>query len=306
VAKGVWLVAVRVMNCAGKGTTEQVVAGVDWVTANAVKPAVVNMSLGGDPDPVLDKAVSTSIASGLTFGIAAGNGDANQVPQDACGGSPARVPEAITVSATQWDGRRASFANYGTCVDLFAPGVNISSAWIRSDTDAWMTSGTSMATPHVVGAAALVLAAHPRWSPKQVRDFLVGTATCDVVVDPGTGSPNLLLFVTNPTVPDFSMWMSPASASVPAGRSVDTTVATYVTAAPTQPVLVGLVGLPPDTTVTGSAISIMAGGSLTLHFATSPTTPPGNYLMTIEGTGSTTIQRTEFTLTVVPPPSDGS
>jgi subtilisin family serine protease len=194
VAKGVGLVGVRVLDCQGSGTTDQVVAGIDWVTANAVKPAVANMSLGGSADAALDSAVSRSINSGVTYAIAAGNGLLGLFPQNACSTSPARVPAAITVSVTDKTDTKASWGNYGTCVDIFAPGIDITSAWNANDTATNTISGTSMSTPHVTGAAALYLAGHPGATPQQVRDGLVGNATSGVVKSPGSGSPNKLLY----------------------------------------------------------------------------------------------------------------
>ncbi|MGH3716496.1 MAG: S8 family peptidase [Micromonosporaceae bacterium] len=187
-AKEVKIVGVRVLNCEGGGTTAQVVAGVDWVTANAQKPAVANMSLGGMPDAALDAAVQESIASGVTYAIASGNGD-----NDACDYSPARVPEAITVNATDDTDARTYFSNYGSCTDIFAPGLDITSAWLNGGTNT--ISGTSMATPHVAGAAALYLSANPSASPAQVQQALKDNATKNKVTDPGSGSPNNLLFV---------------------------------------------------------------------------------------------------------------
>ncbi|TQK44679.1 peptidase inhibitor I9 [Streptomyces sp. SLBN-118] len=194
VAKAVKLIAVRVLDCQGSGTTAGVIAGIDWVTANAKKPAVANMSLGGGANTSLDNAVKKSIASGVSYAIAAGNGNFLGLPMNACNSSPARVPEAITVGATDNTDRRASFSNYGTCLDLFAPGVNITSSWKGSDTATNTISGTSMATPHTAGVAALYLATHATASPAQVRNAIVNGATTGKVQDPRTGSPNRLLY----------------------------------------------------------------------------------------------------------------
>ena len=192
VAKGVQLVAVRVLNCSGSGTVAQVVAGINWVTANAVKPAVANMSLGGGASTSIDNAVTNSINNGgVTYAIAAGNSNAN-----ACNSSPARVPAAITVGATQQNDARASFSNFGTCLDIFAPGVGITSSWWTSNTATNTISGTSMATPHVTGVAALILSAHSTFTPAQVRTQMVNAATTGVVTNPGSGSANRLLFVS--------------------------------------------------------------------------------------------------------------
>ncbi|MEU3744032.1 MULTISPECIES: S8 family peptidase [Streptomyces] len=193
VAKGVKLVAVRVLDCNGSGTTAGVIAGVDWVTANAVKPAVANMSLGGGANASLDDAVRRSIASGVTYAVAAGNGNFLGLPARACSYSPARVAEAITVGATDSADKRASFSNYGTCVDLFAPGVSVTSAWKDDDTATNTISGTSMAAPHTAGVAALYLAANPAATPAQVGTALVNNATSGKVQDPKSGSPNKLL-----------------------------------------------------------------------------------------------------------------
>jgi subtilisin family serine protease len=193
VAKDVNLVAVRVLDCAGRGSTSGVIAGVDWVTANAVHPATANMSLGGGVSSALDAAVANSIASGVSYAIAAGNGDAAGNPVDACAGSPSRVPEAITVSATDSSDVRAPWANTGSCVDVFAPGVGITSAWFDSDTATNTISGTSMATPHTAGVAALYLETAPGAPPADVASAVAGNATSGVVQDPGSGSPNALL-----------------------------------------------------------------------------------------------------------------
>ncbi|MFI7547474.1 S8 family peptidase [Actinoplanes sp. NPDC049599] len=194
VAKGVQLVAVRVLNCEGSGTTAQVAAGIEWVTANAAKPAVANMSLGGGADTALDNAVRASIDSGVSYAIAAGNGLFGIFALDACTQSPARVSTAITVSATNSSDAKPSWANRGTCVDVFAPGISITSTWSTSDSATNTISGTSMATPHVAGAAALYLAGHPGDTPAQVHSAIVSNATTGVVTSPGSGSPNRLLY----------------------------------------------------------------------------------------------------------------
>ncbi|GAA4902425.1 S8 family peptidase [Streptomyces coeruleoprunus] len=190
VAKNAKIVGVRVLNNSGSGTTAQVVAGIDWVTRNAVKPAVANMSLGGGADTALDNAVRNSIASGVTYAIAAGNDG-----RDASSTSPARVAEAITVGSTTSSDARSSFSNYGSILDIFAPGSSITSAWNSSDTATNTISGTSMATPHVAGAAALYLANNRTATPSQVATALTSAATTGVVGSPGTGSPNRLLYV---------------------------------------------------------------------------------------------------------------
>ncbi|AZM60233.1 MULTISPECIES: S8 family peptidase [unclassified Streptomyces] len=190
VAKKARVVGVRVLNNSGSGTTAQVVAGIDWVARNAVKPAVANMSLGGGADSTLDAAVRGAIASGVTFVVAAGNESTNASTK-----SPARVAEAITVGATTSGDARASYSNYGSVLDLFAPGSAITSAWRTSDTATNTISGTSMASPHVAGAAALHLAVHPSATPAEVSAALTSSATTGVVGNPGSGSPNRLLYV---------------------------------------------------------------------------------------------------------------
>ncbi|MFS8104952.1 S8 family serine peptidase [Lentzea alba] len=189
-AKNVTLHAVRVLGCGGSSPDSVVTAGVDWVTRNAVKPAVVNMSLRGNANQAQDTAVRNSIATGITYVVAAGNDGAN-----ACNYSPARVPEVITVGNTTSSDARNSGSNYGSCLDIFAPGTSVVSATHTGDTATTTKSGTSMASPLVASAVALYLQKNPAATPQQVRDALVACATTDVVGSAGSGSPNRLLYV---------------------------------------------------------------------------------------------------------------
>jgi serine protease len=189
VAKDVRLYSVRVLGCNRNGSWSQIIAGVDWVTANHVKPAVVNMSLGGDAFQAMDEAVKRSIAAGVTYVVCAMNDN-----KDACGVSPARAENTITVGATTDADVRSSFSNYGACVNLFAPGSQILSAGHLSDTETTIKSGTSMAAPHVAGVAALYLESHPTATPAEVSRAILGLATSDQLSDVGSGSPNLMLY----------------------------------------------------------------------------------------------------------------
>ncbi|GAA5217574.1 S8 family peptidase [Streptomyces thinghirensis] len=204
VAKGVELVGVRVLNCQGTSgsTWGPVLAGIDWVTKNAVEPAVANMSIGGGRTQSVNDAVAASIASGVTWVVAAGNNNA-----DSCQYSPSSTPSAITVGATSANDARSTGwsngqgSNYGSCLDLFAPGNAIVSTSNAGDTASQPMSGTSMAAPHAAGAAALLLSANPTWSPAQVRDRMVTDATSDRVGDARAGSPNKLLHTGAGTPP---------------------------------------------------------------------------------------------------------
>ncbi|WP_291161718.1 S8 family serine peptidase [Gemmatimonas sp. UBA7669] len=189
VAKGTTLVPVRVLNCQGSGTTSGVIAGVDWVANNHVKPAVANMSLGGGASSTLDAAVANAVNLGVTFVVAAGNSNAN-----ACNYSPARTASAITVGATTSSDARASYSNFGSCLDIFAPGSSITSAWYTSNTALNTISGTSMASPHVAGAAALYLEGAPGATPATVANALISNSTANKVTSAGSGSPNRLLY----------------------------------------------------------------------------------------------------------------
>ncbi|WAP58889.1 S8 family peptidase [Streptomyces sp. S465] len=188
VAKKADIVAVRVLDDQGSGTTEQVVAGIDWVTENHQGPSVANMSLGGTPDEALDAAVQKAIDSGVTFAVAAGNESS-----DASQSSPARVEDAITVASSTDQDEQSDFSNYGSVVDIYAPGSDITSDWNTGDDATNTISGTSMATPHVVGAAAVYLSGHQDAKPADVAQALTDGATADKISNPGEGTPNKLL-----------------------------------------------------------------------------------------------------------------
>lgn len=194
VAKRVTLHPVRVLGCGGNGSTAGVIAGINWVTANVVKPAVANMSLGGGLSFALRTAVERSVAAGVVYVVAAGNDD-----KDACQFSPANVPVAITVGATAVGDVRASFSNWGNCLDIFAPGAGIKSAWYTSASATNTISGTSMASPHVAGVIALYLKGKPTATPAQATSWLLAQATPGLVANAKNGSPNLFLYNGLPT-----------------------------------------------------------------------------------------------------------
>jgi subtilisin family serine protease len=216
VAPGVAIVPVRVLDCSGSGSTSAVIAGIDWVIANHVAgtPAVANMSLGGGRSSALDIAVRSAVADGVVFVVAAGNSTAN-----ACQSSPAGEPLAITVGATTSADARSSFSNYGSCVDVFAPGSSITSAWYTSTTASNTISGTSMASPHVAGVVALGLEIAPNSSVAQISEWITSTATQGVISNAGSGSPNLLVY-------------SRLSATPPVAAAPSTTSTTSTTSAP--------------------------------------------------------------------------
>lgn len=187
VAKGVRLVAVRVLDCTGSGLKSGVIAGIDWVIAHRIKPAVANMSLGGGPSSSEDQAVKNLIAAGVATTVSAGNQN-----QDACTRSPARVAAAMTIGATDKTDTKASFSNYGSCLDWFAPGVSITSAWSTSTTATATINGTSMAAPHTTGVAALYLQTHATASPATVRSALYANTTKGKVTSSRTTNNHLL------------------------------------------------------------------------------------------------------------------
>ena len=189
VAKGAKLYGIRVLDCQGSGTNSGVIAGMDWVAQNHAKPAAANMSLGGGASQATDDAIQRMVSAGVTVVVAAGNEN-----QNACNVSPARAANAITVGSTTNTDARSSFSNWGSCVDIFAPGSSITSAWYTSTTATNTISGTSMASPHTAGVVALYLQDNPSATPAGVASALINNSTANKVTSAGTGSPNRLLY----------------------------------------------------------------------------------------------------------------
>ena len=187
IAKSVKLVAVRVLNCSGSGTNSGVIAGMDWVATNHISPAVANMSLGGGSSSAVNTSANNLASSGVFLAVAAGNSNAN-----ACNSSPSGAANATVVAASAINDSRASFSNFGSCVDLYAPGVSIKSDWLNNGTNT--ISGTSMASPHVTGVGALYKAVNGNASFSTIRSWLVNNATNNAISGNPAGTPNKLLF----------------------------------------------------------------------------------------------------------------
>ncbi|MBW4721316.1 S8 family peptidase [Saccharothrix obliqua] len=268
VAKRVKLTAVRVLNCQGSGSVSTEAAGVDWVTANAVRPAVANMSLytgtANEPSRVLDDAVRASIRAGITYVVAAGNFN-----DDSCKYSPQRVTETINVAASANTDARASFSSYGTCSDLFAPGQNIVSASYSNNTGSATMSGTSMASPHVAGAVALYLADNPAKTPAEVHSAITAAATPGKITNPGAGTPNRLLRVNAVGAVAVT---NPGTQSTPVGGAANLRI---TATGGTAPYTWSATGLPPGLSI-GPSNGLVTGTATTA----------GTYSVTVTATAS--------------------
>jgi len=230
-AKNVTLVPVRVLGCNGTGTMSDIIWGVNWVTANHTtgQPAVANMSLIGDANQALDDAVIRSIQDGITYVVAAGNYADVTNSVDACGMSPARVPGVLTVGATDDQDRRATFTDTGSCLDLFAPGVNIKSSGYTSDSATSTMSGTSQAAPQVAGAVALYLEDHPSATPAEVESAIIANATPGKVTGNYTDpfSPNRLLHIPAGPLLNFTVGTVSISGNTGSGYTLAATVSGF-------------------------------------------------------------------------------
>ncbi len=294
VAKNVTIHPIRVLGSTGGGSISGVIAGIDWVIANHTKPALANMSLGAPPFPPLDEAVQRLINAGVATALAAGNANA-----DACEQSPARVEAAITVAASDEDDTRAAFSNKGTCVDIFAPGVGITSDTWFIIPESQALSGTSMAAPHVAGAMALFLQENPAATPSAVGEALLNGSTIGLISDPA-GSPNRLLSTLQLEGGPFNVAVAPFHRGVGPGQDV-----TYVVSANRNgfdgQVSLAVSGLPAGVTASFSPSSISGSATSTLTIQTSSSTPKATHALTITGSGGNHDSTASVTLEVAIP-----
>jgi subtilisin family serine protease len=296
IAKEVKLIAIRVLNDSGSGSTSGVIAGMDWVVANHIKPAVVNMSLGGGASTAMDDAVGRLFDAGVPVIVAAGNGNKAGREDDACKYSPARAPKAFTIGATTSNDAKASYSNYGNCVNLFAPGSGITSAWYTSNTALVSISGTSMASPHVAGAAALFLGKNSTATPQQVYDAISANSTPNKVTSAKTTNNHLLYTlgfggttpppVNQPPTASFTITKNDLTVSVNGSGSSD-----------------------PDGTVASYAWNFGDGSSAAGATASRTYTAAGTYTVTLTVTdngGATASTSQSVSVTAPPtPPGDG-
>ncbi|WP_113696655.1 S8 family serine peptidase [Amycolatopsis albispora] len=306
VAKKVKLVGVKVLGCGGSAPDSDALEGIEWVAENAAKPAVANMSMTFDTAGIGDDAMRGLLQAGVTTVVAAGNDNGG----NACSRGPAKIPEVLTVASTDASDNRSSFSNIGTCVDLFAPGSNITSASHLNDTASTGMSGTSMASPHGAGAAAMYLQANPSATPDQVNSALTSNATEGVVKNAGSGSPNRLLytgFIGGGQQPanDFSLSVSPGSITVgEPGGSASTGVGTKVVKGTAETVSLSATGLPSGAAAVFAPTSVTAGETAKLTITTGSSTPDGTYRITVTGKAASVSRTAELTLVVGAPAGD--
>ncbi len=295
VAKNVTIHPVRVLGCFGNGSIAGVIAGVDFVTANHIKPAVANMSLGAPPSEAFDDAVLSSVNAGVSYAVAAGNANS-----DACAVSPARVDQVVTVGASDINDVRAEFSNKGPCVDIFAPGVGITSDSLVQAPPTQVFSGTSMSSPHVAGAIALILEAAPSATPAAVIEVLLEGATSGALADPA-GSPNLLLYTRDLRVGPFGVSASPSERGLPPGGAVSFEVTVAINEGFPGTVNLSVTGLPSGTSATFSPSSVTGGGTSTLTVQTSTSTPKDTYELTVTGQSGSESVNSQILLEVADP-----
>ncbi|MFC7616234.1 trypsin-like serine protease [Actinokineospora soli] len=305
VAKKVTLHSVRILDCNGRGLDSDVVVAADWLASNAVKPAVANLSVYTDNPSIGVDAIKGSIAAGVQWALITGNNGGNSCDY----GPGPRVETGVrTGNATSSDAR-AGDSNDGACMDLFAPGSNIDSAFHTSDTAYGQLSGTSMAAPHVAGVMALRLSEAPSSTPADLKRYVVDNATTGKMTNIRSGTPNRLLYLPagNPQPGnDFSISASPSSVSADPGQAVSTTVSTAVTQGSAQTVRLSASGQPSGVTATFDPTSVTAGGSAKLSLSVGASVTPGTYNITVTGTGTDATRTTSVSLKVngeVPPGS---
>ncbi|NUT49065.1 MAG: trypsin-like serine protease [Saccharothrix sp.] len=296
VAKKATLWAVRVLGCQSTGKDSDIVVAADWIAKNAVKPAVVNMSVYADDPTVGVEAIKGAIASGVQWSLITGNNGGN-----ACDYGPgSRVETGVRVANATSSDQRAGDSNDGPCTDLFAPGSTIDSSVNSSDTAYGQKSGTSMAAPHVAGAMALRLGEQPSATPADLKKWVVDNATTGKMTNIRTGTPNRLLHVPVAAQPvdDFSVAATPSSVSTDPGASAVTTIATAVTRGSAQTVALSATGLPAGVTAAFEPSSVTAGSSAKLTLTAAATASPGGYRVTVTGKGTDATRSTEVALTV--------
>ncbi|MEV0675176.1 S8 family serine peptidase [Actinosynnema sp. NPDC050436] len=296
VAKKATLWAVRILNCQSSGKDTDIVVAAEWIAKNAVKPAVVNMSVYADDPTVGVAAIKGAVASGVQWSLITGNNGGNSCDY----GPGSRVETGVRVANSTSSDQRAGDSNDGPCTDLFAPGSNIDSSVNTSDTSYGQKSGTSMAAPHVAGAMALRLAEQPSATPADLKKWVVDNATTGKMTNIRSGTPNRLLHVPNAPQPgnDFAVTATPSSVRTDPGTAVSTTIGTTVTRGSAQTVALTATGLPQGVTAAFEPNSVTAGDSARLTLTAAASASPGTYRVGVTGKGADATRSAEVTLTV--------